>query len=354
MGFFESFSAPFMMSVALWPLVSFIVTVPVLAMLYHRDNRLGFGAALSAYATVLYLIGLLCFTLYPMPDDPAAYCATHHLHPQLNPLQFIGDIRADGLTAILQIVMNVVFFVPLGFIMKRVFRWKFAVALPVGFLASLLVETMQLTGVMGVFPCSYRLFDVDDLIWNTSGAVIGYGCAMLFDRLFPPRRTDMQTVTRPGFVRRFVAFLIDMGLVVVCATPVGRDGAGHDGFGPPWRRRAADAAARPARVRGHRDAGHAGAVRMGDSVVQTRPHSRRQLHAYDLRDHAEERRSPRGVLCGAVRRDMLRGVLRARAVGGHGDIGHGRVLAGPQTDAVRLDLTSLAASSVQLSGTMES
>ena len=110
MGFFESFSAPFMMSVALWPLVSFIVTVPVLAMLYHRDNRLGFGAALSAYATVLYLIGLLCFTLYPMPDDPAAYCATHHLHPQLNPLQFIGDIRADGLTAILQIVMNVVFF----------------------------------------------------------------------------------------------------------------------------------------------------------------------------------------------------------------------------------------------------
>ena len=355
MGFFESFSAPFMMSVALWPLVSFIVTVPVLAMLYHRDNRLGFGAALSAYATVLYLIGLLCFTLYPMPDDPAAYCATHHLHPQLNPLQFIGDIRADGLTAILQIVMNVVFFVPLGFIMKRVFRWKFAVALPVGFLASLLVETMQLTGVMGVFPCSYRLFDVDDLIWNTSGAVIGYGCAMLFDRLFPPRRTDMQTVTRPGFVRRFVAFLIDMGLVVVCATPVGvaamvlvtmisgRPGAdvqrmrllGPLGFG-------------------HRDAGHAGAVRMGDSVVQTRPHSRRQLHAYDLRDHAEERRSPRGVLCGAVRRDMLRGVLRARAVGGHGDIGHGRVLAGPQTDAVRLDLTSLAASSVQLSGTMES
>lgn len=38
MGFFESFSAPFMMSVALWPLVSFIVTVPVLAMLYHRDT----------------------------------------------------------------------------------------------------------------------------------------------------------------------------------------------------------------------------------------------------------------------------------------------------------------------------
>ena len=67
MGFFESFSAPFMMSVALWPLVSFIVTVPVLAMLYHRDNRLGFGAALSAYATVLYLIGPVSYTHLTLP-----------------------------------------------------------------------------------------------------------------------------------------------------------------------------------------------------------------------------------------------------------------------------------------------
>ena len=79
MGFFESFSAPFMMSVALWPLVSFIVTVPVLAMLYHRDNRLGFGAALSEYATVLYLIGccasrcIRCRTI-PQRTAPPTIC----------------------------------------------------------------------------------------------------------------------------------------------------------------------------------------------------------------------------------------------------------------------------------------
>ncbi|KAB7790975.1 VanZ family protein [Bifidobacterium leontopitheci] len=220
MGFISSFSAPFLVSVALWPFASFLLTVPVLAMLYHRDNRLGFGAALSAYGTVLYAIGLLCFTLYPMPAEPAAYCATHHLTPQLDPVQFVADIRSDGVTAILQIVMNVVFFMPLGFIVRRVFRRHLPTALIGGFLASLMVETLQLTGLLGIFPCSYRLFDVDDLIWNTSGALIGYALALLFDRIFPQRQADTATVTQPGFVRRFIAFLIDYGLAMLCSLPI--------------------------------------------------------------------------------------------------------------------------------------
>lgn len=33
---------------------------------------------------------------------------------------------------------------------------------------------MQGTGVFGFFKCLYRLFDVDDLMLNTSGAVLGF------------------------------------------------------------------------------------------------------------------------------------------------------------------------------------
>lgn len=97
MGFLKNFSEPFAFAMALWPFVSMLLTVPVLALLYHRDNRIRLSSAIVAYGTVLYLLGLLCFTLYPMPADAAAYCAAHHLTPQLNPLQFIGDIRTDGL-----------------------------------------------------------------------------------------------------------------------------------------------------------------------------------------------------------------------------------------------------------------
>ncbi|MCH9274870.1 VanZ family protein [Bifidobacterium amazonense] len=215
MGYIAYFSRPFMLAVALWPLVSAVLTVPVLALLYHRYNRIRFSQAIVAYGTVLYAIGLLCFTLYPMPEDAAAYCAAHHLAPQLNPLRFVGDIRSDGLSAIMQLALNVVFFLPLGFIMGRVFRWPFAAALPFGFATSLMIETLQLTGFLGFYPCSYRLFDVDDLITNTLGAVIGYVAAGLFDRLVPPRTNDLTTVTQPGFLRRCITYAIDLTIVTV-------------------------------------------------------------------------------------------------------------------------------------------
>lgn len=209
MGFLKNFSEPFAFAMALWPFVSMLLTVPVLALLYHRDNRIRLSSAIVAYGTVLYLLGLLCFTLYPMPADAAAYCAAHHLTPQLNPLQFIGDIRTDGLTAVLQIAFNIVFFLPLGFIMGRIWRWPLLVTAVLSFATSLFLETMQLTGLMGVFPCAYRLFDVDDLLWNTTGALIGFALAMLSLRLIPARVADMTPTTTPGFMRRLITFIID-------------------------------------------------------------------------------------------------------------------------------------------------
>ena len=203
MGFLKNFSEPFAFALALWPFVSMLLTVPVLALLYHRDNRIRLSSAIVAYGTVLYLLGLLCFTLYPMPADAAAYCAAHHLTPQLNPLQFIGDIRTDGLTAVLQIAFNIVFFLPLGFIMGRIWRWPLPVTAVLSFATSLFLETMQLTGLMGVFPCAYRLFDVDDLLWNTTGALIGFALAMLSLRLIPARVADMTPTTTPGFMEPF-------------------------------------------------------------------------------------------------------------------------------------------------------
>ena len=121
MSYVLYFSKPFALAIAIWPFLSLLLTLPVLALLYHRDNRLRFTSALTAYLVVLYLIALACFTMYPMPENPATYCAAHHLRPQLNPFEFIHDIRTDGITGVMQLAMNVVFFLPLGYFMKRVF-----------------------------------------------------------------------------------------------------------------------------------------------------------------------------------------------------------------------------------------
>lgn len=221
MAFIESFTRPFMLAVMLWPFLSFVLTLPVLALLYHRDNRIRFTSALTAYLIVLYLLALACFTMYPMPEDPMAYCAVHHLQPQLNPFEFIHDIRSAGIVGILQIMLNVVFFIPLGFFMKRTFRWGLVLAAPVAFCCSLLIETTQLTGDWGLYPCAYRLFDVDDLITNTVGALIGFALAGLFNRIVPDEHIEPNAITtHPGFLRRFVALMIDVVLIEVTALSV--------------------------------------------------------------------------------------------------------------------------------------
>lgn len=88
-----------------------------------------------------------------------------------------------------------------------------------GFAVSLLIETAQLTGIFHLYPCSYRLFDVDDLIWNTLGALLGYAVAALANRALPRRDIDEGIVTEPGFVRRCVAFCIDCVITGIISVP---------------------------------------------------------------------------------------------------------------------------------------
>lgn len=73
---------------------------------------------------------------------------------------------------------NVIGFLPFGFILPVIFRnfrsfWSIMFG---GFLFSLLVETIQLVTKVGCF-------DVDDLILNTLGAILGYLAFTLCDKI---------------------------------------------------------------------------------------------------------------------------------------------------------------------------
>ena len=47
-SFLSSFSGSFKAAMILWPFLSFLFTMPILAFLYHRDGRLRFSQALAA------------------------------------------------------------------------------------------------------------------------------------------------------------------------------------------------------------------------------------------------------------------------------------------------------------------
>ena len=165
----HAFSGPFKLAVSLWPLASFVLTLPVLAVVYHRRGRITLASLAWSYLAVLYVLGLACFTCYPLPEGTSGPGITYGVAPQLDPLAFVGDIRRDGVKAVFQVVANVALFVPLGYMLSYGLRWGLCAVSLSGFAVSLLIECSQLTGLFGIYPYAYRTFDVDDLAANTLG-----------------------------------------------------------------------------------------------------------------------------------------------------------------------------------------
>ena len=88
----------------------------------------------------------------------------------------VGVARGHGLSsdsALQQAVFNVALFVPLGAFVRYLRGTRVVAATAFGLAVSLLVELTQLTGDWFAYPCAYRVFDVDDLITNTLGALLG-------------------------------------------------------------------------------------------------------------------------------------------------------------------------------------
>lgn len=214
--FLNTFTQPFIITLAIWPFLALFLTFPILLIEYIRFHHLKKGRIIITYFLILYLLGLVAFTLYPLPSDSTAFCATHNLQPQLNPLQFLNDMKDSGITALMQIGANLVFFVPLGIALRNLFGLKLIPTLLIALATSLLIETAQLTGLFGIYPCAYRLFDVDDLLINTLGACLGFLLARILPNWSKIEKRQIIN-TQPGALHRFITFASDYLLMSLAA-----------------------------------------------------------------------------------------------------------------------------------------
>lgn len=212
--------------------------VPILVVQVRRYGAVNLVRLLGAAALAVYGTALLAYTLLPLPSgDLAAWCAGHgYAGAQLRPLQILDDVRERTagmpLTAavrdvsVLQGVLNVVLFVPWGVLVRRYLGWGLLATSLSALAASVLVETVQYTGILGIIPCSYRLADVDDLLTNTLGGVLGALVAPWVLRWMPRARALAQERGRPRPVtvwRRWLGMLVDavaLGVAVVVLTTV--------------------------------------------------------------------------------------------------------------------------------------
>ena len=90
----------------------------------------------------------------------------------------------------LNVLLNIAMFGPMGFLiplLSKILR-KWYLTIPVGFLASLGIEVLQLTFASGVF-------DVDDLFCNTLGSAIGYFAIMAILSMFNEKGKKVKSLT---------------------------------------------------------------------------------------------------------------------------------------------------------------
>ena len=208
----------------IFPLLAFLITIPYLLMQYHKYGSVPLIRSSIVYTFILYLLTAYFLVILPLPSKEEVLMMPTKA-PQLIPFAFLGDFieafkESSGVLSFLNspivytTLFNIAITIPFGIYLRYYFKKKWYTTIIYTFLLSLYFEITQLTGLYGLYPKAYRLFDVDDLIINTLGGVLGYIITPIVTIFLPDRdKIDKLSYRRGKIVsiyRRFLAFLIDI------------------------------------------------------------------------------------------------------------------------------------------------
>jgi glycopeptide antibiotics resistance protein len=231
---FQSYLFPISYAFMTFPIAALFFTLPFLIVQYRRHGYINKVRALMLYLLLLYLMNALYLVLLPLP-------ASMHNLPRAGssiqpiPFQFIQDIMQGTRIsynaissywsllrepAFLQVLFNVLLTVPFGMFLNYYFRTRWVVCLMLSFGLSLFFEVTQITGIYGIYDHPYRVFDVDDLMANTLGGIIGFRVAAWISGLLPRiEKLDAEadlSAKRVTYLRRGIAFMLDGCVWILC------------------------------------------------------------------------------------------------------------------------------------------
>lgn len=211
-----------------FPAIAIIFTIPYLIYNYKKYGSIMSLRLWIIYSFILYMLITYCLIILPLPSPEKAQALRGH-HMQLNPLNFIFDIikntkidlnHPKSLLTIfnnwgfLTTIFNIFMTLPFGFYLRYYFQNNLKQVLIKSFLLSLFFELTQLSGLYFIYQGNYRLFDVDDLITNTLGGLLGFLLAGALVKFLPTRaEIDQKSYDRSqkiSLLRRFIAMFFDI------------------------------------------------------------------------------------------------------------------------------------------------
>ncbi len=216
----------------LFPIVAFLITIPFMLIEYHKYGSINKLRVLIIYSFILYLMTIYFLVILPLPSNEYVASLTTPKY-QLIPFKFAYDfIKETPLVwnepstyllalkdaSFYTVIFNIFMTIPFGMYLRYYFECDYKKTLKYSFLLSLFFELTQATGLYFIYSRPYRLFDVDDLMMNTLGGVIG--CFIMSKIKFLPTRTDIDRKTRKAArvvsgLRRITLFCIDLVIYLI-------------------------------------------------------------------------------------------------------------------------------------------
>lgn len=229
----SAYKLPIATAFIFFPIIAFVFTLPFLIYQYRKYGSIPFLRSVIFYSFILYLLCAYFLVILPLPTiDEVKNLTTETT--QLVPFDFIRQLsntnsfQWNELSSYLTVIKSPAFYIaafnilltlPFGVYLRYYFECKWYKIILYGFLLSLFFELTQLTGLYGIYPRPYRLFDVDDLILNTTGALLGCLLTPLISKILPSRKELDEHSFRRGkkvtLFRRALSYCIDFFFLVI-------------------------------------------------------------------------------------------------------------------------------------------
>ena len=227
----SAYTLPIKFACLVFPVLAAFFTIPYAVYQYRKYGSLLVLRVVIVYSFILYMTCAYFLTLLPLPPiaEVARYTSpTMDLVPfhawtnfwentslvLSDPSTYLGAMKEQ---CFYEPFFNILLLVPLGVYLRYYFRRSWWQAILIGFLVSLSFELIQLSALFGIYPRPYRLFQVDDLINNTFGALVGFWITPVFSFFLPSRdRLDEVSYKRGRtvtYMRRGFAFLFDWAIL---------------------------------------------------------------------------------------------------------------------------------------------
>ncbi len=198
-------------AILVFPVLALVLTLPYIIVQYFKYGSVSFLRSLILFTFIFYMLCAYFLVIMPLPHR---YEVGPGRELNLVPFKFVEKFRAETVLNIhdsstyvaalrqecLYVVLfNILLTMPFGMYMKYYFRRNFITTTFLTFCLSAFFEFTQYTGLYFIYQGSYRICDVDDLIQNTLGGMLGYMVMCILRCILPlPNR---ESIDKKAYVR---------------------------------------------------------------------------------------------------------------------------------------------------------